>query len=246
MSWVIGASVPTLGSVSIWPPPPAMGLTLALGKSCPFTPTFFFWPVPKHLGRKERRAEPREGSGPATGGNRHSLGGEETPLKKWRAASPSRSGGKWRSPATNLVSAERAGCGRAIPTRKHGGHALDYCFPGAGRTDSERHPSPPCQPARWPPDFSGWGRASQLAAAPVRPRGFAAAPRGLDGLYRERETGCRCEQLPAQLPLRQCVHVTLSNCGLDFLIWEPGSGSPSRRAAEPDVWEGAGGSTDSE
>lgn len=223
-----------------------MALTLALGKSCPFTPTFFFCPVPKHLGRKERRAEPREGSGPATGGNRHSLGGEETPLKKWRAASPSRSGGKWRSQATNLVSAERAGCGRAIPTLKHGGHAPITAFTGPGAPTASvthrRRASPPGGRQH----FSGRGRASQLAPAPVRPRGFPAAPRGLDGLYGEREIGCRCEQLPAQLPLRQCVHVTLSNCSLDFLIWEPGSGSPSRRAAEPDVWEGAGASTDSE
>ena len=33
-----------------------MGLTLAFGKSCPFTPTFFFCPIPKHLGKKERLA----------------------------------------------------------------------------------------------------------------------------------------------------------------------------------------------
>lgn len=31
---------------------PPMGLTLALGKSCPFTPTFFFCSVPKHLGEE--------------------------------------------------------------------------------------------------------------------------------------------------------------------------------------------------
>lgn len=102
-------------------------------------------------------------------------------LKKWRAASPSRSGGKWRSQATNLVSAERTAAGEQFSPFNPEAmlRITDYPGPGAPTSVTHRHRASPPGGRQ---HFSGRGRASQLAAAPVRPRGSLQLP--------EASTGC--------------------------------------------------------
>lgn len=80
---------------------------------------------------------------------------------------------------------------------------------------------PPCQPAWWLPAFSSQGTHSQLAAASRRSLGFPAAPSRLRRLCCEQGDSSRCEQLPASNN-RTSAYVTLSNSGLNFLIFEMG------------------------